>query len=41
MQMRNILIKCTITVNGVVKGVENEIIRRNRKIILKNNAPFV
>ena len=36
-----ILIKGTITVNGVVNGVENEIIRRNRKIILKNNAPFV
>ena len=36
-----ILIKGTITVNGAVNGVENEIIRRNRKIILKNNAPFV
>ena len=36
-----ILIKGTITVNGVVNGVENEIIRRNRKLILKNNAPFV
>ena len=36
-----ILIKGTITVNGVVNGVENEIIRRNRKIILKNNATFV
>ena len=36
-----ILIKGTITVNGVINGVENEIIRRNRKIILKNNAPFV
>ena len=36
-----ILIKDTITVNGVVNGVENEIIRRNRKMILKNNVPFV
>ena len=36
-----ILIKGTITVNGVINGVENEIIRRNRKMILKNNAPFV
>ena len=36
-----ILIKGTITVNDVVNGVENEVIRRNRKIILKNNAPFV
>ena len=36
-----ILIKGTVTVNGVVNGVENEIIRRNRKITLKNNAPFV
>ena len=36
-----ILIKGTITVNGVANGEENEIIRRNRKIILKNNAPFV
>ena len=36
-----ILIKGTITVNGVVNEVENEILRRNRKIILKNNAPFV
>ena len=36
-----ILIKRTITVNGVVNGVKNEIIRRNRKVMLKNNAPFV
>ena len=36
-----ILIKGTITVNDVVNGAENQIIRRNRKIILKNNAPFV
>ena len=36
-----ILVKGTITVNGVVNGVENEILRRNRLLILKNNAPFV
>ena len=36
-----ILVKCTVTVNGVVNGVENEILRRNRPLILKNNAPFV
>ena len=36
-----ILLKGIITVNGVVNGTENEIIRRNRKIVLKNNAPFV
>ena len=30
-----------IVVNGVVNGVENEILRRNRPLILKNNAPFV
>ena len=36
-----ILIKGTIIVNGVVNEAENEIIRRNRKIILKNNRPFV
>ena len=36
-----ILLKGTITVNGVVNGVENEILRRNRPLILKNNAPFV
>ena len=36
-----ILVKGTITVNGVVNGVENEILRRNRPLILKNNAPFV
>ena len=29
------------TVNGVVNAVENEILRRNRPLILKNNAPFV
>ena len=36
-----ILVKGTITVNGVINGVENEILRRNRPLILKNNAPFV
>ena len=36
-----ILVKGTITVNGVVNGVENEILRRNRPLILKKNAPFV
>ena len=36
-----ILVKGTFTVNGVVNGVENEILRRNRPLILKNNAPFV
>ena len=36
-----ILVNGTITVNGIVNGVENEIIRRKRKLILKNNAPFV
>ena len=28
-----ILVNCTITVNGIVIGVENERIRKNRKII--------
>ena len=36
-----ILVKGTITVNGVLNGAENEILRRNRPLILKNNAPFV
>ena len=36
-----ILVKGTVTVNGVVNGAENEIFRRNRPLILKNNAPFV
>ena len=36
-----ILVNGTIKVNGIVNGAENEIIRRNRKLILKNNAPFV
>ena len=29
----HILVKGTITVNGVVNGVENEIVRRNRPLI--------
>ena len=33
--------KGTITVNGIVNEAENEILRRNRLLILKNNAPFV
>ena len=36
-----ILVKGTITVNGIVNGAENKILRRNRPLILKNNAPFV
>ena len=36
-----ILVKGTITVNGIVNGAENEILRRNRPLILKNNVPFV
>ena len=36
-----ILVKGIITVNGVVNGAENDIARRNRPLILKNNAPFV
>ena len=36
-----ILVKGTITVSDVVNGVENEIARRNRPLILKHNAPFV
>ena len=36
-----ILVKGTITVNGVINIVENEILRRNRPLILKNNVPFV
>ena len=36
-----ILVKGTATVNGVVNGAENEILRRNRPLILKNNAPLV
>ena len=35
-----ILVKGTITVNGVVNRAENDIARRNRPVILKNNAPF-
>ena len=34
-----ILVNGTITVNGIVNGVKNERIRRDRKLILKNNAP--
>ena len=36
-----ILVKGTVTVHGVVNGAENEIRRRNRPLIFKNNAPFV
>ena len=36
-----ILVTVTVTVNGVVNGAENEILRRNRPLILKNNALFV
>ena len=36
-----ILVNDTITVNGTVNEAENEIIRRDRPLILKNNAPFV
>ena len=36
-----ILVNGTITVNGIVNGAESEINRRNRPLILKNNAPFV
>ena len=36
-----ILIESTITVNGIANGAKNEILRRNRPLILKNNAPFV
>ena len=36
-----ILVKGIIMVSGVVKGAENDIARRNRPLILKNNAPFV
>ena len=36
-----ILVKSTITVNGVLNGAENDITRRNRPLTLKNNAPFV
>ena len=36
-----ILVSGTITVNGIVNGAENEINRRTRPLILKNNAPFV
>ena len=36
-----ILVSGTITVNGIVNEAENEINRRNRPLILKNNTPFV
>ena len=36
-----ILVNGTITVNGIVNGAKNEINRRNKPLILKNNAPFV
>ena len=36
-----ILDKGIVTVNGVVNGAENEILRRNGPLIIKNNAPFV
>ena len=36
-----ILVKGTFTVNGVVNGAENGILRSNRPVILKNSAPFV
>ena len=35
------MINGTVTVNGIENGAENEIIRRDRPLILKNNAPFV
>ena len=36
-----ILVNGIITANGDVNGAENGIARRNRPLILKNNAPFV
>ena len=36
-----ILVKGTVTVNGIVNGAENEILRRNGPLILKNNTAFV
>ena len=36
-----ILVNGTVTVNSIVNGAENEINRRNRPLLLKNNAPFV
>ena len=36
-----ILVKGTVTVDGVVNGAQNEIRRRNRPLILKNKAQFV
>ena len=36
-----ILVKGTVTFNGVVNGVQNEILRGNRPLTLKNNVSFV
>ena len=36
-----ILVKGTITVNGIASGAKNEILGRNRPLILKNNALFI
>ena len=36
-----ILVNGTIAVNGIVNGVENKIVRRDRPLILKNNTPLV
>ena len=36
-----ILVKGIITVNGVVNGAENDTGRRNRPLVLKNDAPFI
>ena len=36
-----ILVSGKITVNSIVNGAKNEINRRNRPLILKNNVPFV
>ena len=35
-----ILVKGTIKFNGVVNGMENEILRRNRPLILKNSFVY-
>ena len=36
-----IIVKGNVTINGIVNGAENEILRRNRPLNLKINAPFV
>ena len=36
-----ILVKGIITVSNIVNGAENDIARRNRALILKNNAVFI